>query len=496
MTLLSGIVYTPIMLRLLGQSEYGLYQLVYSVVSYLGLLSFGFASSYLRFYSRFRAQDDDNGVQGLNGMFMMAFLFMAVVSLTCGFAMTGNIHFIFANGLTDSEYPTATAIMILMVVNLALSFPNSVFTCYTTACEQFVFQRALNLASALLNPFITLPLLIAGYGSVAMVLVSTGLTLISLIANGLFCLKYLNMQFRFRSLDWKLFQEVFAFTFFIFLNQIIDQVNWSVDRFLLGRLRGTADVAIYSVGATINTTYTALSTAISSVFAPQVNRIVANGKEDVDDCLTELMCRVGRIQFAVLSLVLMGFVFFGRPFVLLWGGLGYGESFGVALIVMVPMLVPLVQNVGIEIQRAKNKHQVRSVVYFAIAVVNVLISVPLIEEYGAIGGALGTAVGLTLGNILFMNWYYAYGLGLGIMRFWKAIASMLPGVILPCLVGMAITITVDVDRWSELLMCTMVFAMVYAFSMWRFGLGESERTAIGEPVQKRIKSFHSRHDKD
>ena len=40
--ILTGILYTPIMLRLLGQSEYGLYQLVFSVVSYLSLLSFGF----------------------------------------------------------------------------------------------------------------------------------------------------------------------------------------------------------------------------------------------------------------------------------------------------------------------------------------------------------------------------------------------------------------------------------------------------------------------
>ncbi len=48
--ILSGILYTPIMLRMLGQSEYGLYTLVSSVVSYLGLLNFGFASSYIRFY--------------------------------------------------------------------------------------------------------------------------------------------------------------------------------------------------------------------------------------------------------------------------------------------------------------------------------------------------------------------------------------------------------------------------------------------------------------
>ena len=57
--MLSGLIYTPIMLRLLGQSEYGLYQLVYSVVSYLSLLSLGFGSSYMRFYSREKAKDDD-----------------------------------------------------------------------------------------------------------------------------------------------------------------------------------------------------------------------------------------------------------------------------------------------------------------------------------------------------------------------------------------------------------------------------------------------------
>jgi O-antigen/teichoic acid export membrane protein len=48
-----SIAYTPIMLRLLGQSEYGLYNLVSSVVSYLGLLSFGFGSVYMRHYLRY-----------------------------------------------------------------------------------------------------------------------------------------------------------------------------------------------------------------------------------------------------------------------------------------------------------------------------------------------------------------------------------------------------------------------------------------------------------
>lgn len=53
---LIAILYTPVMLRLLGQSEYGLYQLGSSAVSYLGLLSFGFGSSYVRFYYQYRVE--------------------------------------------------------------------------------------------------------------------------------------------------------------------------------------------------------------------------------------------------------------------------------------------------------------------------------------------------------------------------------------------------------------------------------------------------------
>lgn len=72
-----SILYTPIMLRLLGQSEYGLYNLVSSVVSYLGLLSFGFGSAYVRYYSRYKVEEDEENIAKLNGMFLIVFLLLA-----------------------------------------------------------------------------------------------------------------------------------------------------------------------------------------------------------------------------------------------------------------------------------------------------------------------------------------------------------------------------------------------------------------------------------
>ena len=236
----SGLIYTPIMLRLLGQSEYGLYQLVYSVVSYLSLLSFGFTASYMRFYSRAEAKKKEDEVSRLNGMFMVIFLVISGICIVCGVVMVSNVRAIFGTGLTDAEYNTAKVLMALMVFNLALTFPNSVFDAFTSAYERFVFQKILVCAQNILNPFLALPLLLMGYGSIGMVSVTIW-----------FCLSKLHIHFIFRGFQFSLLKEMWVFTFFIFLNQIIDQVNWSVDKFLLGRLAGTTAVAIYGVGGQI-----------------------------------------------------------------------------------------------------------------------------------------------------------------------------------------------------------------------------------------------------
>lgn len=307
--ILVNLVYTPIMLRLLGQSEYGLYQLVYSVVSYLSLLSLGFGSSYLRFYSRYKAQNDEDGVAKLNGMFILIFCSISVICILCGTVMVRNIRTIFGTGLTESEHATAKVLMELLIINLALTFPNSVFNCSITAHEKFLFQKLLILLQNLFSPFLTLPLLIMGYGSIGMVSVTTLLTFVLLISNMFYCFKKLHVRFAFHGLKISLFKEMWVFTFFIFLNQIIDQINWSVDKFLLGRFAGTTAVAVYGVGGQINTLYLQFSSSVSNVFVPKVNRIVAETNDNTE--LTTLFTKVGRIQFIVLGLILTGFVFFG-----------------------------------------------------------------------------------------------------------------------------------------------------------------------------------------
>lgn len=456
--------------------------MVNSIVSYLGLLSFGFSGAYIRFYSRYKVRNESEEIARLNGIFMLIFISISVICILCGIVMIEYAEMLLGENLTAEEFERAKLLLALMVFNLALSFPNSVFDCCITAHEQFVFQRLMNILKNLLNPFITLPFLIMGYGTVSMVIISTSLMLVSFGVNIWFVLNRLEERFKFNGFRFDLLKEMWIFTFFIFLNQIIDQVNWSVDKFLLGRFAGTTAVALYGVGGQINSLYLQFSTSISGVFTPKVNRIVAESDDNAE--LTDLFTKVGRIQFMILSLILSGFLFLGRPFIGVWAGEEYDVSYYVTLLLVVPVTIPLIQNLGIEIQRAKNMHKARSVVYFLLAMLNVLLSIPLVKWYGSIGAAVGTAVSMILGNVFFMNWYYHNRIGLDMVAFWKSIFSIIPALVVPLIFGIGIHLFVQPRGFVQIASIGIVYCIIFCISVVKFGMNEYERRVVMNMVSK------------
>lgn len=474
--IVSGLVYTPIMLRLLGQSEYGLYQLVYSVVSYLTLLGLGFSGSYMRFYSKYKVKKDNEGIARLNGMFITVFIIMMLVAFFIGGIMVGNVHAIFGNGLNASELEKARILLAILVVNLGLTFPISVFDCYIIAHEEYVFQKALLVLQNLFSPVITLPLLLLGYGSVAMVCVTTALTCMKLGANILFCFNKLHMSFSFKHFDVSLLKEIAVFTSFIFINQIVDQINWNLDKFLLGRLAGTVAVAIYAIAAQLNSMYIQFSNAIPSVYTAQVNILVAKNSEKSE--INKLFAKVARIQFAVIGIVISGYIFFGQSFIGLWAGNGYGVSYQIGLLLMVPATVPFIQCLGVEIQRAMNMHKARSIVYLIVAASNIFVSIPCIKMWGARGAAIGTAITFVIGHCFFMNVYYHKKMGLDMIWFWKQLKSFIPAYIPIIAVALVEKNIIDIDSYIKLFGAIIVYSLIYIVSIIFIALNNDEREMI------------------
>ena len=89
---LVSLAYTPIMIERLGHSEYGVYQLVLPIVSYLDMMSFGLGSAYVRYYSQAKVAGDRKTMAKLNGMFLITFtalglLVMAALSMAAFIAV-------------------------------------------------------------------------------------------------------------------------------------------------------------------------------------------------------------------------------------------------------------------------------------------------------------------------------------------------------------------------------------------------------------------------
>lgn len=467
---------TPYILKVLGKSEYGLYQLVASTASYLSLIGLGFSAAYIRFYSKYKSEDDEDGISVLNGMFMTIFVLMSICCMIVGSIVCINIETVLGNKLDVSQYREARQMFFVLMINMALTFPKSLFVCNTTAHERFVFQKSLILLLDIITPFLQIILLSLNGSALSIVFATFAVTLIDFITNLIFNCTFLKMHFIFGKFDAALFKELTVFTFFIFLNQILDLLSsTNIDNYLIGRLIGTDGVTTYSIGSKINQMFQHVGYPISSVFIPAVYRLVVNGNRSE---ISNLFVKVGKLQFTILYLIFSGFVIWGKQFVNVWVGEGYLDSYYIALVLMSSLIVALSQNIGIEIQRADNKHQVRSIVYLIIDIGNVLISIPLIRVFGPIGAAAGTAMTGFLGTILFMNWYYKKHIKIAIWEYWANLIKVIVSSI-PCIV-----IIVVIRRHMlnsgirQMIFQILLYIIMYAVMMYFFVLNKEEKKRI------------------
>jgi O-antigen/teichoic acid export membrane protein len=265
-----GLLYTPYMLRMMGQSEYGLYSLVASVVAYLTILDLGFGNAIVRYTAKFRAEGKTDEQYSMFGMFIVLYSFIALIALAAGLVLYFNVEAIFGSTMSAEELGKARILMLLMVFNLAFTFPFSIFGSIITAYEDFIFQKSIQIVRIILNTLIMILLLKLGYRAIGMVVLITVFNVTSLLINFWYCKYKLRIKFYFREFKWGFLKEIAMYSFFIFLGAIIDRLYWSTGQLVLGAFVGTAAVAVFAVGIQLEQMYMAFSTAISGVFLPRI----------------------------------------------------------------------------------------------------------------------------------------------------------------------------------------------------------------------------------
>lgn len=480
-----GLLYTPYMLRMMGQSEYGLYSLVASVIGYLTVLDLGLGNAVVRYTAKYRAEGKTKEQYEMFGMIFVLYTIISLVALIGGIGLYLNVDAMFGSTMTDVELSKARIMMLILVFNLAFTFPMSIFGSIMTAYERFIFPKAINLIRTLLNTAIMIALLEMGYKAIAMVVLQTVFNVATLIINFLYCKYKLKIKIMFARFQWGFLREVAIYSFWIFFNVIMDKIYWSTGQFILGIVAGTVAISVFAVAIQFQAMYMQFSTAISGVFLPKVTGMVTlrNSNKEISD----LFIKTGRIQNIIMAMILFGFLTFGRPFVNLWAGPEYSDAYIITCLFFISLYIPLIQNLGITILQARNQMKFRSLLYIVIASVALVLQYFFAKLWGGIGCAFAIAGALFVGQGIIMNVYYRIKQGLDIRRFWVEITKMNLAPAILSILSFIVMQKYAIDNWLTLAVCICLYAFIYIVVLYKLSMNEYERTLFVEPIKKILK---------
>lgn len=477
------LLYTPFLIRKLGQSEYGLYSLVANIIGYLTVLDLGFGNAIIVYTAKYRAQKKYDEEKKLHGMFKIIFIIIGIIAAILGVILYFCVDVFFGNTMTSVEIQKLKIMMLILSFNLMLTFSFSIYSSIISAYEKFTFQKIMSIINTLLKPLLMIPLLFLGFKSIAMCVIITIINIIVLLSNYIYCKNKLRINIKFLGFDKILFKTIFGYSIWIFMQVIVDKINWSVDQFILGAVSGTIAVSVYAIASTLNQLFINLSTAVSSVFLPKMSKLVA--KNASSEILTNEMIKVGRIQTYIIFLMCTGLILFGKQFIMLWAGEGFNDSYYVALILIIPACLSLIQNLGLSILQAMNKYRFLSISSFITAFFNVIISVFLAQKWGAIGAAMGTGMSL-ITYFVVLNVIYNKIIKIDIIKFWKVIFWQILPMLIPVLFILLFTKFVILKGLIGFVMYIGIYVVIYFFTCYFLIMNKYEKNII----DKFLLNFH------
>lgn len=482
--LLSGILYTPIILKSLGQSEYGVYSLCLSFTGYLTIFNAGMNAAYVRFYVQAREKESYN-TEKINGMFLKIFALLGTIGMLGGLLLSLFAEPLFGARILPAEYAILKKSFVVLAFLTLFTSVNALFSSAIIAHEKFIVGKIVDLLHTVILPVVTIPLLLAGGGSIVVLLVNLAFTGAMLIFNAVYAVRKLDFHAELSAADGVFLRSVAVFAGFIALQGVMDQLNWQVDKLLLARFKGADEVAVYSVGSQFNSYFMILAGAVGNVFITEINRLVAHKDEKA---LSSLFVRVSRILAQLVVLIMSGFIVFGRPFISRWAGAEYGNSYYVGILLMLPITVAASQWLGQDIARAKNMHKVQILINFAVCVLNLLVSIPLARRYGAIGSAFGTFACEVIICIFLQSLYYQRVVKIDMRAYYREMLRLLPGWVPPFLLGAALNHFDLVKRsYGSIFAFGCLYLVVFAGSIWAFSLNTQEKGYIRKAMQKVVK---------
>ena len=486
-TIVSGLLLTPIIVDALGTEQYGMWAVIGSVVAFIGLLDVGIAPSVIRFSAEQRGRKRPEETSALAstafGLYLVIFAVALVITVVLAWALPVLIEI-------PDEYVDATQLaLVLVLLGFAIRFPLGVFTSLLAGQQRYDVLNGAGVLSSLLYLGLVATLLLWRGGDVVTLAVVTLVVTLFRVVVPLFWVRRELPLLRLRpSLATRAqARTLLSFSGRNFLINVASKVVFSTDVIVVGIVLGSLAAGLYGIPAKLFALAFGIGMAVTTLLFPLLSEL--EGADDLERQRDYLFAGL-RMGLAVVLLVSVPLAVLPDRFLEAWLPDGdFGESVAVLAILMVALVFAQPGYMLTQFLVARGRHGSIALVRIAAVTVNLILSIVLASLVGIWGVALATllteAVAAAVVTPLLVRRETGVGLA-PLARAWLRPIVLAAIAALPTLVAARL---LAIDTLLEFTAVGALWALVYGAVFWRWGLDERERATLlrafagGRPTQ-------------
>lgn len=465
--------YIPFVLDKIGKDSYGLFSVIGAIIAYIAILDFGINDSTLRFFVRYRKEESEEEKTHILGSISTIYLALTGLVLLVSCVVYFCLPLLFSNTFSVQEMVVFKQMYLISIVSVAFTIFFNPTGAIINAYEKFIILKLADILVFVATTITIVIFLNFNYNVVMMVFVASFYN----IANVLFKFFYVRSKIKIAYPTYKpkkeLVKKIALYAGPIFIVIVVEQIYWKLDNIIIGAMLGTTMVTFYAMGIVFQKYILSFSTAISRIMTPDLIKKIDANYSLVK--LTSNYIKTSRIQLIVVLIIVLNLVFWGKPFLGIWLGEEYMVSYYVLLFVMIPFSVEIIGNLRNTFLQVYGYYWHRAIIILVVSILNIGLTIFLIEKYGILGAAGSTCVSLFLGYGA-TNFILWKKIGIDIYSFFIEVwLKVIPVLIITFLLFFILKNAYLITNWLELIIHVAITSFGYLISIWFFYLTNEEK---------------------
>jgi O-antigen/teichoic acid export membrane protein len=382
-------IMAPLIVRALGNYDYGIWEMVFAVVGYMGMLDLGLAPAIVRSVARQQALRDSQELQRIYSSAMAFFLPLGLLMalLLVGAAFFSEHFFTTGSGASTHRY---TIFLIIVAIQVLVSFVGLIFDCFLEGFQRYSLRNGATVVASIGGALVLYPLLKNGGGLLVLAAGNTA----GFALKNLYYAYVLSrpsgggFQFQFKNVSRATFKELFSFGFKSFVYATSSSVGDLTDKLIVGSFINPVALTFYAIPVSLLSHARNLVWSVTRVFMPVFSELDARNEKKA---IRELLFTSSRYALGIILPLIGGICILGPAFLYYWMGPDYAlKGRWVLYIMAAAYLLQWLCPFRNRFLQGVNRLEVQARLGVVSVVINLAASVVLVNFLGKEGVALGS----------------------------------------------------------------------------------------------------------